>query len=110
MNVALSLSGGGFRATLFHLGVIAYLRRIGMLERTVAVCGVSGGAIIGAHLVHNWERYAGSDKEFSDVALEVVRLTQRDVRGRILRRLPWALFTAAVPSRRWSRCLMFERE
>jgi predicted acylesterase/phospholipase RssA len=110
MKVALSLSGGGFRATLFHLGVISYLRRVGALEHVAAVCGVSGGAIIGAHLVQNWERYTGTDKEFDAVALEVIRLTQRDVRGRILRRLPWAVFLKPFKALRTSRCSMFERE
>ena len=28
-GVALTLSGGGFRATLFHLGVVRFLRRPG---------------------------------------------------------------------------------
>ncbi|HET9387972.1 MAG TPA: patatin-like phospholipase family protein, partial [Gemmatimonadales bacterium] len=110
MNVALSLSGGGFRATLFHLGVIGYLRRVGILDRVVAVCGVSGGAIIGAHLVHNWEHYTGSEDAFTKAAREVIRLTQRDVRGRILRRLPWGLFLKPIPLLKISRCGMFERE
>jgi predicted acylesterase/phospholipase RssA len=110
MKVALSLSGGGFRATLFHLGVISYLRRVGALKHVAAVCGVSGGAIIGAHLVQNWERYTGTDEEFDAVAVDVIRLTQRDVRGRILRRLPWALFVKPFRALRVSRCSMFERE
>jgi predicted acylesterase/phospholipase RssA len=110
MKVALSLSGGGFRATLFHLGVISYLRRVGMLQQVAAVCGVSGGAIIGAHLVQNWERYTGSDEEFESTALDVIRLTQRDIRGRILRRLPWAMFLKPFGRLRVSRCSMFEHE
>lgn len=110
MKVALSLSGGGFRATLFHLGVISYLRRVGMLPQVAAVCGVSGGAIIGAHLVQNWERYTGTDEEFTTAALEVIGLTQRDIRGRILRRLPWAIFLKPLKRLRISRCSMFERE
>ena len=108
MRVALSLSGGGFRATLFHLGVISYLRRVGLLPQIAAVCGVSGGAIIGAHLVQNWERYTGTDEEFTNATLEVIRLTQRDIRGRILRRLPWAI--VLKPLKRMSRCSMFESE
>ena len=31
MRLGLALSGGGFRATLFHLGVVRFLRDAGLL-------------------------------------------------------------------------------
>jgi predicted acylesterase/phospholipase RssA len=49
----LALSGGGFRAALYHLGVIGFLRDIQLLSR---IRSVSGGSIIGAHMVLNWNR------------------------------------------------------
>jgi predicted acylesterase/phospholipase RssA len=45
----LALSGGGFRAALFHLGVLARLAELDVLHRIEALSCVSGGSIIGAH-------------------------------------------------------------
>jgi NTE family protein len=49
-GVALCLSGGGYRAMLFHLGVIWRLREAGWLERLDRVSSVSGGSITAAVL------------------------------------------------------------
>ena len=56
-EITLCLSGGGFRATIFHLGVIDYLSQAGQLSNVRSVYGVSGGAITAAHLAHNWASY-----------------------------------------------------
>ncbi|HEV7681691.1 MAG TPA: tetratricopeptide repeat-containing protein [Pyrinomonadaceae bacterium] len=45
----LALSGGGFRAALFHLGVLARLAELDVLHRIEVLSCVSGGSIIGAH-------------------------------------------------------------
>lgn len=45
----LALSGGGFRASLFHIGVLARLAELDVLRRVEALSCVSGGSIIGAH-------------------------------------------------------------
>ena len=45
----LGLSGGGFRAALFHLGVLARLAELDVLRRVEVISCVSGGSIIGAH-------------------------------------------------------------
>jgi len=87
-TLGLALSGGGFRATLYHLGVIRYLRDCGMLERIGDIAAVSGGSVLAAHLVLNWDRYSGSDAAFAEAAAEIVRFVQHDVRNRIVRRLP----------------------
>ena len=49
-GVALCLSGGGYRAMLFHLGVIWRLRDAGWLERLDRISSVSGGSITAAVL------------------------------------------------------------
>ena len=49
-GVALCLSGGGFRATLFHLGALRRLNELGVLQRIDAVTSVSGGSIMSATL------------------------------------------------------------
>ena len=86
--IGLALSGGGFRATLHHLGVIRYLRDVGALEQLCDIAAVSGGSVLAAHLVLNWDRYTGDDAAFAEAAAEIIRFVQFDVRNRIVRRLP----------------------
>jgi predicted acylesterase/phospholipase RssA len=45
----LALSGGGFRASLFHIGVLARLAELDVLRSVEVLSCVSGGSIIGAH-------------------------------------------------------------
>lgn len=47
-KVGLALSGGGFRAALFHLGVMARLAEVGALRCIETLSTVSGGSILGA--------------------------------------------------------------
>ena len=49
-GVALCLSGGGFRAALFHLGALRRLNELGILSQVDVISSVSGGSIIAAHL------------------------------------------------------------
>ena len=46
-KVGLALSGGGFRASLFHLGVLARLAEVGVLGNVEVLSTVSGGSIMG---------------------------------------------------------------
>ncbi|MFV2067411.1 MAG: patatin-like phospholipase family protein [Pirellulales bacterium] len=89
-HIGLALSGGGFRATLYHLGVVRFLRDAHILPKITHMTTVSGGSIIGAHLALNWDRYCGADDEFDQAAAELIRFVQLDVRNRILRRFPFA--------------------
>ncbi|MFM7205554.1 MAG: patatin-like phospholipase family protein [Planctomycetaceae bacterium] len=87
-KIGLALSGGGFRATLYHLGVIRYLRDCKALDLVGDIAAVSGGSILAAHLVLNWHRYTGDDDAFAEAAREIIGFVQHDVRNRIVRRLP----------------------
>jgi len=44
----LALSGGGFRAAFFHVGVLARLAELEILPRVEVISTVSGGSIVGA--------------------------------------------------------------
>jgi NTE family protein len=46
--LGLALSGGGFRAAFFHVGVLAHLAESGVLRRVEVISTVSGGSIVGA--------------------------------------------------------------
>jgi predicted acylesterase/phospholipase RssA len=47
-KVGLALSGGGFRASLFHIGVLARLAESNVLRRVEVLSCVSGGSIVGS--------------------------------------------------------------
>ncbi|MDD1623129.1 MAG: patatin-like phospholipase family protein [Methylococcaceae bacterium] len=47
-KVGLALSGGGFRASFFHLGVLARLAEVDALRGVSVLSTVSGGSILGA--------------------------------------------------------------
>jgi predicted acylesterase/phospholipase RssA len=87
-RLGLALSGGGFRAVLYHLGLVRFLRDAGILPRVTHISSVSGGSIFGAHLVLNWDRYNGSPNEFDAAASELLSFVRLDVRNRIFRRFP----------------------
>ena len=48
-RIGLALSGGGFRAALFHLGAIRRLEEIGVMKYVDTISAVSGGAIIASY-------------------------------------------------------------
>ncbi len=47
-KVGLALSGGGYRATAYHLGTFRKLKELGILDKVDVISTVSGGSIIGA--------------------------------------------------------------
>jgi NTE family protein len=49
-SVGLSFSGGGFRATLFHVGALRRLNEFGILPKLTTVSSVSGGSILNGFL------------------------------------------------------------
>src|SRR3954464_4249322 len=46
----LSLSGGGFRAALFHLGAMRRLNELEVLPKITTISSVSGGSVFSAFL------------------------------------------------------------
>jgi NTE family protein len=53
-GIVLCLSGGGYRATLFHLGAILRLNELGLLPQLDRISSVSGGSITAAILAVGW--------------------------------------------------------
>src|SRR5580698_8622573 len=54
-DIALCLSGGGYRALLFHLGSLIRLNEAGLLAKLARVSSVSGGSITAAALGMKWQ-------------------------------------------------------
>lgn len=105
LKISLALSGGGFRATLFHLGVVRFLHDAGILKKVGRVAAVSGGSILAAHLGLNWKRYTTSDEEFEIAAQEIIKFIREDVRGRVVRRWIFAWLTLVprlLKPKRWT--------
>lgn len=76
-GIALCLSGGGYRAMLFHTGVLWRLSDEGMLPRLQRVSSVSGGSITAGVLAMSWGRLAfdaqGVATQFVPQVVEPVR-------------------------------------
>lgn len=91
------LSGGGFRAALFHLGMLRRLNELGMLAPVDTISSVSGGSIVNGILAKNWRRLqAGNGGVFlnfdSCVSEPIERFVASNLRIRTLlvdRLLPW---------------------
>ncbi len=73
-GIALCLSGGGYRAMLFHLGTLWRLNDVGYLPRLDRVSSVSGGSITAGALAMSWGKlkFAGTGRASNFVG-EVVR-------------------------------------
>lgn len=103
-GIGLCLSGGGFRATLFHLGALRRLDELGVLARPDfrTVSAVSGGSIAAAHLATVFARRGaptgplGREAWTREVREPLRALTTRDIRTRpfLKRLLPWNLTKA----------------
>ncbi|AGS21598.1 patatin-like phospholipase family protein [Rhizobium etli] len=57
-KLGLCLSGGGYRAMLFHAGSLARLNEAGLLAKLDMISSVSGGSIASGLLAHVWPRLA----------------------------------------------------
>jgi len=55
-KIGIALSGGGFRASIFHLGVIRRLEELGLMKNISVISAVSGGSIIAAYYIIEMER------------------------------------------------------
>lgn len=66
-GIALCLSGGGYRAMLFHVGAVWRLCQLGYLEKLSRVSSVSGGSITAGVLGLGWRALRASS--FSETAL-----------------------------------------
>jgi NTE family protein len=68
-GVGLCLSGGGYRAMLFHVGVLWRLNEAGWLRRLDRISSVSGGSITAGVLALAWNKL----DEFEDSVVGPVR-------------------------------------
>jgi NTE family protein len=80
-GIALCLSGGGYRAMLYHLGAVWRLNELGFLPQLKRVSSVSGGSITAGVLAMNWQNLAfdsaGVATAFQPQVVEPIRKLAR---------------------------------
>ena len=65
-GIGLCLSGGGYRAAIFHMGALRRLLETGVLQRIKSISSVSGGSITAAHIATQLKRH--DLRNFQDVS------------------------------------------
>jgi NTE family protein len=71
-GMGLCLSGGGYRAMLFHLGAIIRLNQAAILSRLRRISSVSGGSITAGVLGFKWKRLSFKEGVAMNLDAEVV--------------------------------------
>jgi len=61
-GIALCLSGGGYRAMIFHVGALVRLNQLGFLKKLARVSSVSGGSLTAGVLALAWKNLSFNDK------------------------------------------------
>lgn len=90
-KVGLALSGGGFRASLFHIGVFSRLAELDMLKHIDVISSVSGGSIMAMHyylklqqLLERKDNYKIEQKDYvklvKDMQEEFLKGVQKNIR------------------------------
>jgi len=77
--MSLSLSGGGYRAMLFHVGTLRRLNDAGLLPRLSVISSVSGGSVASGWLAYNWEKLEFDDADRATNFVEVIESPLRDL-------------------------------
>lgn len=89
-KIALCLSGGGFRATLFHAGSLKRLNEFGILSHLSAISSVSGGSITNGVLATQWAELGTANSEgiftrFDELVFDrLVQFCREDLRTDVL--------------------------
>ena len=88
-EIDLCLSGGGFRAALFHLGSIRRLNEFGLLANLNVISSVSGGSILNGLLASKWSELeidaSGVISNFDEkIAAPMRKFCSTDIRTPVL--------------------------
>lgn len=71
-GIGICVSGGGYRAMLFHLGAFLRLYELGLLQKASRISSVSGGSITSAKLALEWHRL-NSRQDFFEFVVQPIR-------------------------------------
>jgi len=89
-RIGLSLSGGGIRATIFHLGVLQYLAEARFFDQIASISSVSGASLcIGAIFAANDNKWPSGDEFIHSVQPRVRKMIlDNNIQKSTLRSLP----------------------
>jgi predicted acylesterase/phospholipase RssA len=103
-KVGLALSGGGFRASLFHIGVLAKLAELDVLRRVEVLSCVSGGSIVGAHyylqlreMLERTECERLDENELRSIYIDIVRRVAEDFLAGVQKNVRMRVFSNPLP-------------
>lgn len=107
-QLGLCLSGGGFRASLFHIGVLAALAEREMLHKVEVISTVSGGSIIGAYYYLKVKRLLegrvpGQPEATPDAYRQLVQEMETDFLAAVQKNIRLRLFTSPRANLRMAR-------
>jgi NTE family protein len=80
-GLAVCLSGGGYRAMVFHIGVLWRLNEVGLLPEVKRFSSVSGGSLSAGVLAMNWGNLAFDDRNVASNFNELVVIPLRKMAG-----------------------------
>jgi NTE family protein len=83
-GIGLCLSGGGYRAMLFHTGALWRLNELGYLQRLDRISSVSGGSITAGVLASRWNQLAFDQDGVATNYKEVVVAPLRGLAGKTI--------------------------
>ena len=97
-KLGLCLSGGGFRAALFHIGTLAALAERELLHKVEVLSTVSGGSIIGAYYYLKVKQLLegnrpGCPLPTAAIYIDIVREIERDFLAAVQKNLRVRLFS-----------------
>lgn len=79
VGTGLALSGGGYRAMLFHLGTFQRLHETGVLANLARISSVSGGSITSAKVALEWRHLVDPAAFATRVAQPIMALASRTI-------------------------------
>jgi len=96
-GIGIALSGGGFRAMLFHAGAFTRINELGLLSRAKRISSVSGGSIAAGHLALSWSALGAANANgmfanFKTIVVDPILAFSRqkiDVVDALTGLLPW---------------------
>ena len=94
-KIGLALSGGGLRASFFHIGILAQMAEQGLLRSIQVISCVSGGSIIGAlyylhvkKLIESTPDDKISDQDYIEIIktieVDFLKATEKNIRMNVL--------------------------
>lgn len=78
-GIGISVSGGGYRAMLFHLGAFLRLFETELLQRSSRISSVSGGSITSAKIALEWHKLSSRDDFFQHVVKPIRRVASTTI-------------------------------